>query len=104
MQVSDASFEQDVLQSETPVLVDYWAPWCGPCKAVSPIVESAAEARASQLKVAQVNVDDNQEAAMRYGIRSIPTLMLFKGGESVATQVGAVSQTQLDEFLSDNLD
>lgn len=103
MQVSDSSFDQEVLQSDTPVLVDYWAPWCGPCKAVSPLVEEAAEKRTGQLKVAQINVDDNQQSAQRYGIRGIPTLILFKGGEAVATQVGALSKSQLDQFLDENL-
>ena len=103
MQVTDSSFDQEVLQSDTPVLVDYWAPWCGPCKAVSPLVEEAAENRAGKLKVAQVNVDDNQASAQRYGIRGIPTLILFRGGEAVATKVGALSKSQLDQFLDENL-
>lgn len=102
-QVSDATFDQEVLQAETPVLVDYWAEWCGPCRAVAPVVEAAAGRYAKRLKVMKLNVDDNGQAAARYGIRSIPTLMLFKDGKVAAQQVGAVSQAQLDTFLETNL-
>lgn len=103
IQLSAQSFEHEVLQSATPVLVDYWAPWCGPCRAVAPVVEEMAEHYVDRLKVAKVNVDDHQAIAMRYGIRSIPTLMLFRDGEVVAAQSGAISRNQMDSFLQSHL-
>ena len=101
--VSDTSFDTDVLQSDQPVLVDYWAEWCGPCKMIAPILEEAATQYAGKLTVAKLNVDDNQATASKFGIRGIPTLMLFKGGQVVATKVGALSKSQLIAFLDGSL-
>lgn len=103
IKLQDATFEQEVLQANTPVLVDYWAEWCGPCRAVAPVVEAAAKQYDGRLKVAKLNVDESDGIPARYGIRSIPTLMLFVNGEVAATQVGSVTQTQLDTFLQANL-
>ena len=97
--VSDASFESDVLKSSQPVLVDYWAAWCGPCKMIAPILEEVATDFAGKLKVTKVNVDENQDTAQKFGIRGIPTLMLFKDGKVAATKVGALSKSQLTEWL-----
>ncbi|MDQ2140208.1 thioredoxin TrxA [Alcaligenaceae bacterium A4P071] len=97
--VTDASFEADVLKSSQPVLVDYWAAWCGPCKMIAPILEEVARDYAGRLTVAKVNVDENQDTPAKYGIRGIPTLMLFKDGEAAATKVGALSKSQLTAFL-----
>ncbi|NLD53959.1 MAG: thioredoxin TrxA [Burkholderiaceae bacterium] len=102
-QVSSDSFEADVLKAEAPVLVDYWAEWCGPCKMIAPILDEVSRDYADKLEVAKVNVDDNQEIASRYGIRGIPTLMLFRNGAVVATKVGALSKSQLTAFLDSNL-
>jgi len=101
--VSDASFQQDVLESDAPVLVDYWAEWCGPCKMIAPILEEVARDYAGRVQIAKVNVDDNQATAAKYGIRGIPTLMLFKNGAQVATKVGALSKSQLTVFLDSHL-
>jgi thioredoxin 1 len=101
--VSDESFEEDVLRSEQPVLVDFWAEWCGPCKMIAPILEDVALQYASKLKVAKLNIDENPATPPRYGIRGIPTLMLFKGGNVEATKVGAVSKSQLALFLDNHL-
>ena len=101
--ISDATFEAEVLQSTEPVLVDYWAEWCGPCKMIAPILDEIAKDYSGKLKVAKLNIDDNAETPARFGIRGIPTLMLFKGGNVVATKVGALSKSQLDAFLSSNL-
>lgn len=98
--VTDNSFEKDVLQSSSPVLVDYWAEWCGPCKMIAPILEDVAKEYAGKLKVAKLNIDDNPEVPARFGIRGIPTLMLFKNGNVEATKVGALSKSQLVAFLS----
>lgn len=101
--VSDASFTEDVLNSDQPVLVDYWAAWCGPCKAIAPILDEIAEQYADRVTIAKLNVDENPETASKFGIRGIPTLMLFKNGEPTETKVGAVSKTQLQEFLDNSL-
>jgi thioredoxin len=101
--VSDASFDADVIKSDRPVLVDYWAAWCGPCKMIAPILEEVASEYAGRLTVAKLNVDDNQETAAKYGIRGIPTLMLFKNGQVAATKVGALSKSQLTAFLDNAL-
>ena len=102
-QLSDASFETDVLKSSTPVLVDYWAEWCGPCKMIAPILDDVAKDYAGKLKVAKLNIDDNQDTPAKYGIRGIPTLMLFKGGNVEATKVGALSKSQLTAFIDSNI-
>lgn len=101
--LSDASFEADVLKASTPVLVDYWAEWCGPCKMIAPILDDVAKDYAGKLKVAKLNIDDNQETPAKYGIRGIPTLMLFKGGNVEATKVGALSKSQLTAFIDSNI-
>ncbi len=101
--VSDASFDQDVLKSDTPVLVDYWAEWCGPCKMIAPILEEVAKDYDGRVDIAKLNVDEHQGTAGKYGIRGIPTLMLFKNGAVVATKVGALSKSQLALFLDNNL-
>lgn len=101
--VTDGSFEAEVLQSQTPVLVDYWAEWCGPCKMIAPILDEVAKDYAGKLKVAKLNIDENQETPAKYGIRGIPTLMLFKGGNIEATKVGALSKSQLTAFIDSNI-
>ena len=101
--VTDATFETEVLQAQSPVLVDYWAEWCGPCKAIAPTLEEVAKEYSGKLKVAKVKVDENQEIPRRYGIRGIPTLMLFKNGNMEATKVGALSKSQLTAFLDSNI-
>lgn len=99
--VSDSSFEAEVLQSSTPVLVDFWAEWCGPCKMLAPILDSVVEAYAGKIKIVKLNVDDNPETAPKFGIRGIPTLLLFNQGQVVATKVGALSKAQLIAFLDE---
>lgn len=99
LQVTDSSFKQEVLESEVPVLVDFWAPWCGPCRMVAPVVDEISEQYAGQIKVVKVNTDENPSVASQYGIRSIPTLMIFKGGQRVDMVVGAVPKTTLATTL-----
>ena len=101
--VTDDTFETEVLQSQSPVLVDYWAEWCGPCKAIAPTLEEVAKEYSGKLKVAKVNVDENQAIPRKYGIRGSPTLMLFKNGNIEATKVGALSKSQLTAFLDSNI-
>jgi thioredoxin 1 len=101
--VSDASFDADVLQSGVPVLVDYWAEWCGPCKMIAPILDEVATTYDGKLAVAKMNVDQNREVPAKFGIRGIPTLMIFKGGALAATKVGALSKAQLVAFIDGNL-
>ena len=101
--VSDASFEGDVLKSTTPVLVDYWAEWCGPCKMIAPILDEVAGSYQGKLTIAKMNVDENREVPARFGIRGIPTLMLFKDGQLAATKVGAMSKAQLTAFIDQQL-
>ncbi|HCV21387.1 MAG TPA: thiol reductase thioredoxin [Gammaproteobacteria bacterium] len=101
--VSDDSFKQEVLESEKPVLIDYWAEWCGPCKMIAPVLDELADEYADKVQVAKLNIDDNPATPPKYGIRGIPTLMLFKNGEVEATKVGAVSKTQLAAFLDEHL-
>ena len=101
--VSDAAFEADVLKSSKPVLVDYWAAWCGPCKMIAPILEEIAKEYGDKITIAKLNVDENPETAAKFGIRGIPTLMLFKDGQVAQTKVGALSKSQLTAFLEQNL-
>ncbi|MBX3617360.1 thioredoxin TrxA [Nitrosomonas sp.] len=101
--VTDANFEVEVLQSTTPVLVDYWAEWCGPCKMIAPILDEIANEYGERLKVAKLNIDENQLTPPKYGIRGIPTLMLFKNGNIEATKVGALSKSQLTAFIDSHI-
>ena len=101
--VTDETFEAEVLKSETPVLVDYWAEWCGPCKSIAPMLDEVAKEYEGRLKVAKINVDESQLTPAKFGIRGIPTLMLFKNGNVEATKVGALSKTQLAAFIDSNI-
>jgi thioredoxin 1 len=101
--ISDATFDAAVLQSPLPVLVDYWAEWCGPCRMIAPILEEISKEYDGRLKVAKVNVDENQQTPAKYGIRGIPTLMLFKNGNIEATKVGALSKSQLTAFIDSHI-
>jgi thioredoxin 1 len=101
--VTDESFEPDVLKSDVPVLLDYWAEWCGPCKSIAPILEEVAKDYEGRIKIAKINVDENQAVPAKFGIRGIPTLMLFKNGNVEATKVGALSKSQLTAFLDSNI-
>jgi len=97
--ITDDTFEQEVLKSDVPVLVDYWAEWCGPCKAIGPVLEDVAPSYAGKVRIVKMNIDENPNTPPRYGIRSIPTLMLFKGGTVEETKLGALSRNQLTDFL-----
>lgn len=101
--VTDDTFEVEVLKSAEPVLVDYWADWCGPCKMIAPVLDEIADEYTGKLKIAKLNIDENPNTPPRYGIRGIPTLMLFKDGEVEATKVGAVSKSQLTAFIDSNI-
>ncbi|HSV69639.1 MAG TPA: thioredoxin [Methylibium sp.] len=101
--ISDASFDDEVLKSGTPVLVDYWAEWCGPCKAIAPILDELAQSYGDKLQIAKMNVDDNREVPAKFGIRGIPTLMLFKGGQLAGTLVGAHPKAKLTAFVDGHL-
>ena len=101
--VSDSSFDADVLKSDKPVLVDFWAEWCGPCKAIAPTLDELATAYDGKLQIAKINVDENRAVPAKFGIRGIPTLMVFKNGQLAATQVGAVNKAQLSAFIDKQL-
>ncbi len=102
-QVTDANFEDEVLKSDVPVLVDYWAEWCGPCKVIAPVLEEIATEYGDKMKICKLDIDANEETPPKYGIRGIPTLMLFKNGAVEATKVGALSKSQLTAFLDSNI-
>ena len=101
--ITDDSFDSDVINSDVPVLVDYWAEWCGPCKMIAPILDEMSKDYGGRLQIAKMNVDENREVPAKFGIRGIPTLMLFKGGELAATKVGALSKAQLTAFIDPHL-
>lgn len=101
--ISDDSFDTEVLQAQGPVLVDYWADWCGPCKMIAPILDEVAQEYAGRIKVTKLNIDENQATPPKYGIRGIPTLMIFKNGNVEATKVGALSKSQLTAFIDSNI-
>jgi len=101
--ISDSSFEADVLKSSDPVLVDYWAEWCGPCKMIAPILDEVSKTYQGKLQITKMNVDENREVPAKFGIRGIPTLMLFKNGQLAATKVGAMSKAQLTAFIDQQL-
>lgn len=103
IKLSDDSFEADVLNAEGPVLVDFWAEWCGPCQMIAPILAEIAETFDGKVTIGKLNVDENSDTPPKYGIRGIPTLLLFKGGNVVATKVGALSKAQLEEFISEHV-
>ena len=103
LHVSDADFEEKVLKAEGPVLVDYWAEWCGPCKMIAPILDEVAKVYAGRLTVAKLNIDDSPNTPQKYGVRGIPTLMVFKGGQLAATKVGAMSKAQMTAFIDQQL-
>ena len=103
MKTTDASFEADVLQSDVPVVVDFWAEWCGPCKMIAPFLEELASDKAAQIRIAKVNIDDNPMTPTKYGVRGIPTLMLFKNGEIAATKVGNLPKSKLYEWVQESI-
>jgi thioredoxin 1 len=100
VKIDTSNFESDVLNSDTPVVVDFWAEWCGPCKAIGPSLEEISDEMAGKVTIAKVNMDENPELASKYGVRSIPTLLMFKGGEPVAIQVGAAPKNKLSDWIS----
>lgn len=101
--VTDDTFDNEVLQADKPVLIDYWADWCGPCKMIAPILDQIADEYAGRIKVVKLNIDENSDTPPKYGIRGIPTLMIFKDGEVEATKVGAVNKSQLTAFIDSNI-
>ena len=101
--VTDSEFENLVLKSEKPFLLDFWAEWCGPCKMIAPVLEQIAEEKSDVIIIGKINVDENSQTATKFGIRGIPTLMLFKNGEAIGTQVGALSKNDLEKFITDNI-
>tara|TARA_X000001036_G_scaffold140181_1_gene132922 strand:+ start:124 stop:450 length:327 start_codon:yes stop_codon:yes gene_type:complete len=103
LKLTDAEFESQVIKSEIPILVDYWAEWCGPCKMIAPVLEEVAQELSGKVLIGKLNVDENSQTPPKYGIRGIPTLMLFKNGEAVGTQVGALSKSDLIKFIEDNI-
>ncbi len=103
LKLTDAEFENQVIKSEKPILVDYWAEWCGPCKMIAPVLEEVASELSDKILIGKLNVDENSETPPKYGIRGIPTLMLFKNGEVVGTQVGAISKSDLITFIENNI-
>jgi thioredoxin 1 len=103
IQTTDSAFEADVLKSDVPVVVDFWAEWCGPCKVIAPFLEDLASEKNGQIRVAKVNIDDNPLTPTKYGVRGIPTLMLFKNGEIAATKVGAMPKTKLYEWVEESI-
>lgn len=102
-EISDADFDSQVLKSEKPVLVDFWAPWCGPCKMLAPIVDQVAEELAGQVEVFKCNIEENPEAPSKYGVRSIPTLMVFKNGELADTKIGSMQKSALHDWVKSNI-
>ena len=103
LKLTDDEFESQVIKSEKPILVDYWAEWCGPCKMIAPVLEELAQELSDKVLIGKLNVDENSQTPPKYGIRGIPTLMLFKNGEVVGTQVGAISKSDLVSFIEDNI-
>ncbi|ORE93363.1 thioredoxin [Stappia sp. 22II-S9-Z10] len=101
--VTDATFDNDVIKSDEPVVVDFWAEWCGPCKMIAPALDEIAAEMEGKVKIAKLNIDENQETVMKYGIRSIPTLIMFKNGEPAATQVGAAPKGKLSDWIKSSI-